>query len=637
MSEFHFLRPLWLLALPVGWWLIWLWLGAGSSRRGGWRRVVDERLRPYVLTAPDALRAHRLPLAAALLAWTLAVVALAGPSADRIEVPAFRSEDALVVALDLSRSMNAADVEPDRVTRAKLKVLSLLERRESGQTALVVFSAHAFTVTPLTSDTRTISALVSSLSTDIMPSRGSRPEAGLARAGQLLRQTGLRRGEVLLVTDTGPTEAGRDAARELVSDGFRVHVLAVGTAEGGPIADDDGGFVLDSAGDVVVPQVDFEALDGLASAGNGRFARLAADDSDLDRLLPRAATPLGRAPAGSDAGDGRDLGADVRRDDGVWLVVLLLPLLALTFRRGWIAAVAAVLVLPAPRASAFEWADLWKRPDQQGMEALEADAPAEAAERFEDPEWRAVAQYRAGEFEDSARSLTGIDSAEALYNRGTALAKAGQIRAAIAAYERALELEPGHADAEHNKALLEELLEQQNDAEQPASGPRQAENSERPGERDEQPQQRQQGADAEGGQRERSASQARESGAEQGGSAGESSGERPSDAQRRRESGAGERETGERRQAESEPSAEDAAGPDGEAETDERDAEGEQLAAAPDDLEQWTSDQAAEQWLRRVPQDPGGLLRRKFLYQYQRLGVDQEGNRVRPDDETEPW
>jgi Ca-activated chloride channel family protein len=193
MAEFHFLRPLWLVLLPIGAWLIWQLL-RGRAESGGWRSVVDPKLRPHVLADPQVLGDSRLALGVALAAWILGIVALAGPTWERLPVPAFRSQEALVVALDLSRSMNAGDVEPSRLARAKLKLLDLLERRAAGQTALVVFSTHAFTVTPLTTDTRTISSLVSAVDTDIMPTQGGSIAAGLERAETLLRQTGLSRG-----------------------------------------------------------------------------------------------------------------------------------------------------------------------------------------------------------------------------------------------------------------------------------------------------------------------------------------------------------------------------------------------------------------------------------------------------------
>jgi Ca-activated chloride channel family protein len=258
VAEFHFLRPLWLLVLPVGAWLIWQLL-RGRADSGGWRSVVEASLRPHVLAEPAVLRDSRLALFVALAAWLVAIVALAGPTWERLPVPAFRSDEALVVALDLSRSMNAGDVEPSRLERAKLKLLDLLERRAAGQTALVVFSTHAFTVTPLTTDTRTISSLISAVDTDIMPTQGGSVAAGLERAAMLLDQTGLRRGDVLLITDSEVADRDLDAAGKLFRDGYRVSVLAVGTEQGAPIPRREGGFVTDDNGQVVVPQVDAAA------------------------------------------------------------------------------------------------------------------------------------------------------------------------------------------------------------------------------------------------------------------------------------------------------------------------------------------------------------------------------------------
>src|SRR5690606_431707 len=222
VENFHFLRPAWLLALPVGVALIVYAFRAHASG-GAWRRVVDRALQPFVLTSADRYTGRRWPLVAAVAAWTVATVALAGPAWQRLPVPAFRRSAALVVALDLSRSMDAADLAPSRLTRAKLKLLSLLDRRDGGQTGLVVFSTHAFTVTPLTTDTRTIASLVAALTTDIMPTRGSSIAAGLDKAASLLRQASVSEGRILLMTDAAPAAADLDLARRLAGEGIEVN------------------------------------------------------------------------------------------------------------------------------------------------------------------------------------------------------------------------------------------------------------------------------------------------------------------------------------------------------------------------------------------------------------------------------
>jgi Ca-activated chloride channel homolog len=614
MSEFHFLRPLWLAALPLGIWLIWRLLGS-SGTRGNWLAVVDSRLQPYVLARPDAFGASRWPMLAALAAWSVAALALAGPTWERMPVPAFRSDDALVVALDLSRSMDAGDLEPSRLARAKLKLLDLLERRAGGQTALVVFSAHAFTVTPLTTDTRTIASLITALQSDIMPSRGSYPEAGLQRAGTLLRQAGMTRGEILLITDADVTPRSLDLVRELGRSGYTVSVLAVGTTAGAPIPEAGGGFLTDRVGRVVVPQLDIGALRRLADAGGGRFAQLSPDDRDLDALFPERGPEVGAVVVGAQQ---QEYEADVWRDQGVWLAVLLLPLAALGFRRGWVAVWLVCLLLPAPRAAAFEWRDLWKRADQQGYEAMQAQQPQRAAELFADPQWRAAAEYRIGDYARSVTTLQALDDVTAHYNRGNALARAGQLEPAIEAYDRALDLDPEHADAIYNRALLEELLEQQ---------------------RQNQEQQNQQsGANDD----EQSTGNSADSGEQQDGESDSEQGD-SDQAQRNAQQRGGQSEQSQDDGTQNPDEGEDTSEQQADNEPEQRDGEAEQQNAAqqaalgPEDAEQWASDQAAEQWLRRIPQDPGGLLRRKFLYQYQRLGVDQDGNYVWPGDEAAPW
>ena len=663
MSEFHFLRPWWLLALPVGIALILL-LARIRQNGSGWRRVVDASLQPFVLTSSAALAGRRWPVAAAVAAWVLATVALAGPTWERLPVPAFRSNEALVVALDLSRSMDAADLTPSRLTRAKLKLLSLLERRGGGQVGLVVFSAHAFTVTPLTTDTRTISSLVGALTTDIMPSRGSHLEAGLDKAAALLKQSGVGGGEILLITDAQPSPYALQRARDLRAEGFVVHALGVGTADGAPIPEPDGGFMTDQAGRVVVPRFDAGGLRRLADDGGGRFAMLTADDSDLDTLLTNDPGQIVEGSTGED--DGYE--ADVWRDAGAWLAVLLLPLVALGFRRGWVAAwLVCVLVLPVSPAGAQQsgaapgapaagapnaggnaqapeagqqtgisvgdlWQSLWQRPDQRGAGALASDDPARAARLFEDSEWRAAAEYRAGDYEASAASLAGIDTPDAHYNRGNALARAGRPDAAITAYDRALELNPDHADARYNRELLEDLLKDQESESPEESGAPQEQqgDGEQSGSQGES-QGEQSGSEAgesEGGSDSGQQAEDRQSG-------GQSSSDQSGDSQQDPQQQSADAESGDAPEQQEDGESQDGEQAADEGAADERQASGAQ--PSPEELEQWASEQAAEQWLRRIPQDPGGLLRRKFLYQYQRLGIDQDGNYVWPGDEAEPW
>jgi len=621
MAEFHFLRPFWLLLLPFAVWAAWRF-GLGRGGQDAWRAVVDRVLQPHVLVDASASAERRWPLAIALAATVIALFALAGPAWDRLPVPAFRSSEALVVALDLSRSMDAGDVVPSRLARARLKLLDLLERRAAGETALVVFTANAFVVSPLTNDTRTIAAQVNALSTDIMPSQGSLIEVGLDKAASRLTASAAGRGEILLLTDSEASDLAIERAAELAASGITTHVLAVGTEEGAPIPLAEGGFLNDERGQVVVPQLDAASLERLAQAGRGRFARLAADDSDLDRLFPATTTAGILAES---AGDER--GAEIWRDYGVWLALALLPLLALAFRRGFVYVILAGALLPFPEARAFDFSDLWRRPDQQAMRALERDEPADAAALFEDPEWSAVANYRAGEFDASAAALNGIDATEAHYNRGNALAQAGQYGEAVAAYDRALELDPEHADARYNRDLVALLAEQQEQQEQQQQEQQEGQEGQQ-GQQQQDPAASPQSGDSGGG--DQTGQEEAQGGADSAGTAAQDAsdlgGAPPSPADAPEPSPDAGSDS---------PDLADGADEAGESENDS--SEQELAAASAEEVDDWASEQAAEQWLRRIPQDPGGLLRRKFLYQYQQLGIDQDGNRTDGNREVQPW
>ena len=591
-ADFHFLRPDWLWALPLIIAAVIL-LAYRKLGAGNWQNVVDPALAPFVLSRSAKRRSDFRWLLLGL-GGVIAVIALAGPAWQRIEQPVFRSDQALVIALDLSRSMDARDLAPSRLIRARLKILDILEKRSSGQTALIVYSSNAFTVTPLTTDTDTIAALVNSVSTDIMPSRGSYPIAAIEKARQLLQQAGAGAGEILLITDGGSSPAAERVARDLKTSGYSLSVLAVGTSEGAPIPRISGGFVTDRSGQIAVPKLEEHSLRALSVAGGGRFATLTTDDRDLDTLLSGEVAQRTAAD--------ESLATDRWREEGPWLVFLLLPLAAMAFRRGWVLLVAlAILPLSQP-AEASVWDDIWMTRDQQAQKKLQQGEPADAVGLFENPDWRAVAQYRAEDYAKSAAAFAEKEDTRSLYNLGNALARQGELESAIDAYEQVLEINPGDADAEYNRDLLAQLLEQQQQEQQQESSDQQGE-----------------------GEQSESDGESQESSESESGSEGE-----PQQGDSQRDEEEASQEDLDALQEELQRAAE-------EAQQNEEMAQQltqEELEALRHEQEQ---QQAMEQWLRRIPNDPGGLLRRKFRYQYQKTGKDQDGNNTWPDDEVQPW
>ena len=599
-ADFHWLRPEWLWALP----LVALLAYALSRRElapGNWQRIVDPALAPFVLSRKASNR-YRYRWWLMALCGFIGVASLAGPAWNRIEQPVFRSEQAMVIALDLSRSMDAQDLSPSRLTRARLKILDILERRSSGQTALVVYSSNAFTVTPLTTDVDTIAALVNSVSSDIMPSRGSYPVAAINKGRQLLEQAGVGYGEVLLITDGGTSPAAERAAKELADAGYTLSVMGVGTAEGAPIPQPDGGFVTNRSGRIAVPKLEARELRSLAAIGHGRYTTLTTDDGDLDLLLS------GVIDAPADPSSDESLATDQWQEEGVWLLLLVLPLAASAFRRGWVFAIGFLLLPLAAPVHAFGWDDLWLTKDQQGQRELAQGNAGEAAALFEDPTWRAVANYRAGAYEGSVEGFAAQPDTDSLYNLGNALARLGNFESAIEAYTQALEVDPNNEDAQYNRDLLQQMMDQQS---QSGEGQDQESSSQSGG----------------GGQQSEGEGDQDQSDAD--GDTGESGADsEPGDSSR------GDEETNQDDlaavQAELERAAQAAA-------EQAQEQQGTSPADALAERRAQEQRQAMEQWLRRIPNDPGGLLRRKFKYQYQRMGRDQDGNNLWPDDEVQPW
>lgn len=355
MSEFHFLRPYWFLALLPLALLLWqLWRQKYHSR--SWRAVCDPQLLPYLLTDSGG-RQRRWPVLLLGGVAILIILALAGPVWEKIQQPVFRDQSALVIVLDLSRSMDAADIKPSRLALARLKIIDILHRRKEGQTALLVYAANAYTVSPLTEDSNTIVSLVKTLNTQLMPVQGSAPNKALQHAANLLKQAGAVHGHVLLITDGIIKSQAGQLAKQISEQGHQLSVLGTGTTDGAPISIEGGGFLKDRSGGIVVPKLDAAALAQLARLGGGRYHSLTAAETDLDYLL--AGMSIERLNAQRKE---TTFIADRWHEQGPWLLLLVLPFAALAFRKGYLALLIVFLlpVLPQP-VNALEWDELWQR------------------------------------------------------------------------------------------------------------------------------------------------------------------------------------------------------------------------------------------------------------------------------------
>ena len=330
----HFLRPTWLLGLPALALAALAWWRLGGGRRTGWEAHVDPELAPHVLEGVGAggrSRPSRSPLAL-FAVWALACLVLSGPVLERRRVAVHDAPGTEIVLVDLSASMLADDLPPDRITRARFKLDALLERADGLEVGLVAFAERPYTVAPPTDDVATLRAFLPSLSPEIVPVPGSRPDLAIRRGVELLERAGAARGgHLLLVTDAEPDAATLEEARRARELGHALSVLGVGTPGGAPLRDARGRFVTDADGAIAVPRLDPAAPARLAEAGGGVGTVLADDAADLDAL---DAVRRSLAPGTIDdgvAGATRDAVWWIER--GPWVVPLLALAALLPFRR----------------------------------------------------------------------------------------------------------------------------------------------------------------------------------------------------------------------------------------------------------------------------------------------------------------
>jgi len=592
---FHFLRPWWFLGLaPVA--LIVGFYSWHKHHAGNWATIINPELLPFLMQgkAPSDGLSIKSLITTLTLAWIICITSLAGPTWEQLPQPVHRQDSALIIVFDLSPSMLAADLAPSRLVRGRYKLIDILKRRTEGVSGLVVYGGDAHTVSPLTEDSNTIVSLVPVLHPGLLPQYGSNVEDAIQVAVNLATSGGYQQADILLISDGVDPSAISEITSIIKDKGeYRLSILGVGTENGAPIPLGSGGFVKDTrSGNVIIPKLNISDLRRLASANNGNYQTISNDDRDIDNLLGAMESLFG------DSTQQTDRSFDLWDDQGYLLTLLLIPILLLTFRKG-----AVVVLLLAPllfqsnSVEALEWQDLWATGDQQGAEALELDNAERAKSLFTHPQWRGSAAYRAADYETAAEAFFTDETANGLYNSGNALAKSGDFDIAIEAYERALELEPALEDAIFNRDLLEKLKQEQEQ---------------------EQEEQSQEQQDQE------SSEQQQEQDSEQSDKNGDPSDEQPpeQESEQQDESATPEEESEEESEKKEQQ------------ESEKKQNESEQQAERQTSELEMSEEEKQEQreidaMLRRIPDDPGGLLRAKFRYEsqqrkQQRSPPDQE-------------
>lgn len=564
-----------------------------------WEKIVEPHLLQFLATTPATQKTSLLPWIMCFTG-TLLLLALAGPVREKVPQPLLQKSQARVLVLDLSFSMLATDIKPTRIDRARFKLEDLLKRFVEGDTALIAYAGEAFVISPLTHDPATIAALLPGLRPNIMPVPGSRAEHAFSLAANLLSRSKSGSGHIIWITDG--IEGQDFAALENTVGRNRLSILAVGTESGSPVALSEGGFLKDKNGAIVIPKLNSQPLEKLAGIKQGSFTVLSIDDRDVEGIIEAETT------ATDFIEDEQLRSSDKWNEEGPWLLLLALPLAASLFRRGllfsWSLLVLFGISSLPNSAQAFGWDDLWLRTDQQAEKLFQEGAEKDAAQLFENPEWKGTAAYRTGDYEKAIKEFSRKDGPLANFNRGNSLAFAGRLEEALAAYEKVLAENPKHEDAQFNHDLIEKILQEQQKKQQNKKADKGKENEQRKNKQDQQ----QDSSKADVEQNEKSSQQ---SSAEKqdSGDPQSSTEEKNND---KKQSNEGEKNLNDKTES-----------------TEAKKNENEQEKnIASEDEQELTADersrqQTLEQWLRKIPDDPGRLLRNKMQREYQRRGKQQ--------------
>ncbi len=461
-DDFHFIRSLWLwliLVVPVLATLL-MRIQRNDSK---WVGLIDKALLSHLITDTQKVQL-KWPVYCLAVLWFIAVLSIAGPSWQKLPQASFSDQKPLVLLVDLSPSLQAEDIKPSRLTKLRFKLIDFLKQREKGLTALVVYAGDAHVLTPLSDDSKTLQALVPTLSPAIMPIPGSNVEEGMQLALSLLEDQGFQGGDILWLTD-GITQQGANNVKQMLAQSnVRLSVIGVGTKSGAPIPlapQLEKGFAKDSAGNIVLAKFDSSPLQQLVQSFSGVYSDLQIDNQDLEKVVALTQTVDSRYLKKVEQQDDMDQWDDF----GQWLALLILGLAAFSFKRGVLLQISLATILVGSlihpqQAQAMSWQDLWETQDQQGAKAYQSQNYQDAAQKFSNLEWKAAAQYKSGDYGAAAQSYAKQQSAKGYFNQGNALAMQGKLEDALKAYDKSLLLAPSDLDAKANKALIEKLLKE---------------------------------------------------------------------------------------------------------------------------------------------------------------------------------
>ena len=447
-ENLFFMRPEWLYAyIPVG--LICIMFIITYQGRDQWKRSFAKNLLPF-LTIKGTKRQFLVPKMLLIVLLSFITLAMAGPTWEKIERPGQKTEAALVVLLDLSRSMLAEDIQPNRIERAKLKLNDFFAAKPNTKTALIAYAGTAHSVVPFSKDYKTISRQMEALRPDIMPVQGTNLSEALDKADTLLAKI-VAPSSILLVTDNITASDIQRISQTATHS--HIEIMAVATPTGGTIPLKKGALK-DKQGNTVIPRLDVVNLDQLSAMENVNVITVTLDDTDVKILAARIRQNL-------------EFEIDLEnveeewKDFGYWLLIPILFISLLWFRRGWKVHWIWLLfiVMGCNDAGEFNLEDQFFTKDQKAQRLLDKGENERAAQAFESGLHQGYAYYEMGDLEKAAEAYSNDVSPEGFYNLGVVYSQMGDLEAAQQAFDAALQQDPKFEKANTNLVLVTKTID----------------------------------------------------------------------------------------------------------------------------------------------------------------------------------
>jgi Ca-activated chloride channel family protein len=460
-SHLHFAQPVWLwggVVIPLVWIIFFLF----DVKRRPFHQLekfVDKHLLPYLLVNNSDQKSSLWKM---ILLWSTVWLclnlAMAGPRWNFREIETFSRDQSLVIALDLSESMNATDIKPSRLVRAKQKIEDLINLSKDVKIGLIAFAADSHMITPITEDKETIRHLLPSLETDLAYVQGSRLSSALDMAFTMLEAEPGNNKALLIMSDGGFEDASAiTSAKKLAARGIVIHVMGIGTAEGASLRDHKGNIIKKN-GSPIFSKLEKEMLSEISKVGNGRYLEVHYSDHEealiLKDLEKYAETQMNRGKKNR------------LWDEHFYLFILpVLPIILWWFRRGYVVAMFLVLLTPAFKINAMTIENYFKNSEELGKQALDEGDYETASHTFHDIYRKGVAYYKAGHFAEAEKMFRQSSredvASHAAYNLGNTLVQQQKFKEAIAVYEDLLKKSPDYTKAKDNLELVKKILEQQ--------------------------------------------------------------------------------------------------------------------------------------------------------------------------------